>query len=656
MDDIINSFLNEAISAPSLFIDLAKVELYIAESYRTRTLIELIQNADDAGATKFIAYQAGKDLIVANNGRVFNNEDIVSLCRSGSSTKKRGAGTIGYRGIGFKSTVGICREIEVFSGSNSFLFSKDLTKKIINTTEDVPLIRIPHKIEPTYSLPSEISKSSFNTFFILKDVNFRVINEEVMSLDSGSCIFINNINSIYLSTSSFKKEFSINVLKSKKTVKHENEEESWLVIDSPNDSNSCKIAMKFDNNEIQPATKDKALIHAFLPTKESPGAALKFNGDFSTDPSRKFVDFDIQSEYSYAICCKILADCIQKSITNNLYKGIFKIFEEPFLDGRNRLRTSLYKSFNQGIYINGSFCIFSDIRTCPEFINYTDYCNIESDKTIIPQELVEEFPEFISFLSWMGVKNFTSTEIIYGAKFKKLSPRGVISIVGNYAKKNRFTLDRSELINLSKINIIPYEDRFYSPIQFISHEGELSETVWGLIEQSEFASDIKHLLKSLNIIKAQFNKKFEFQKKQSKTINEDKSINKINIKKWRSAELNLKEYLCQFTSVLKVTDVSKAHVGYDLKVQLKSGKFLYLEVKSIKNFNTDFEITNNEFAVASDLKDNYFIALVIESENTFEVGFIKDPINNLDFEKRIKVTSWVCDYYEGKTKPVKDFL
>jgi hypothetical protein len=48
-----NEFLQEASNAPKLFKDLAKVEQYIDGSYKTRSFIELIQNADDAEATTF---------------------------------------------------------------------------------------------------------------------------------------------------------------------------------------------------------------------------------------------------------------------------------------------------------------------------------------------------------------------------------------------------------------------------------------------------------------------------------------------------------------------------------------------------------------------------------------------------------------------------
>ena len=84
-----NEFLQEATHAPKLFKDLAKVEQYIAESYKTRSFIELIQNADDAEATSFGVHGFDQGLIVANDGRTFTLADIEALCRSGTSNKAR---------------------------------------------------------------------------------------------------------------------------------------------------------------------------------------------------------------------------------------------------------------------------------------------------------------------------------------------------------------------------------------------------------------------------------------------------------------------------------------------------------------------------------------------------------------------------------------
>ncbi|MBK7413861.1 MAG: hypothetical protein IPJ38_00740 [Dechloromonas sp.] len=44
--------LGEALSSPGLLADLANLERYVAETYSARSFIELLQNADDAEATR----------------------------------------------------------------------------------------------------------------------------------------------------------------------------------------------------------------------------------------------------------------------------------------------------------------------------------------------------------------------------------------------------------------------------------------------------------------------------------------------------------------------------------------------------------------------------------------------------------------------------
>ena len=133
LEAVRDSFIAEAVSAPRLFSDLAQMEQYIAESYKSRSFIELIQNADDAHATRFGIHQLGPDILVGNNGHPFTPEDVEALCRSGSSHKVRGQNTIGYRGIGFKSVVNISRRITVLSGEYGFCFDRAETKRLLPT-------------------------------------------------------------------------------------------------------------------------------------------------------------------------------------------------------------------------------------------------------------------------------------------------------------------------------------------------------------------------------------------------------------------------------------------------------------------------------------------------------------------------------------------
>src|SRR5690606_23860960 len=63
---------------------------------------ELLQNADDAGATSAAVDIVNGEFVFSHNGGDFTAEHFASLCRFGYSNK-RALHTIGFRGIGFKS-------------------------------------------------------------------------------------------------------------------------------------------------------------------------------------------------------------------------------------------------------------------------------------------------------------------------------------------------------------------------------------------------------------------------------------------------------------------------------------------------------------------------------------------------------------------------
>src|SRR5665647_353617 len=145
MDKVIElihkQFLDEASNSPILISDLANLEKYIAESYSGRSFIELLQNSDDAGAKRFyFSVIDDTHTIIANDGREFTEDDIISLCRSGASTKKRKGNSIGFRGIGFKSVVNYANEVHLISGSTALSFSRKLTSELLPAALNVPLI------------------------------------------------------------------------------------------------------------------------------------------------------------------------------------------------------------------------------------------------------------------------------------------------------------------------------------------------------------------------------------------------------------------------------------------------------------------------------------------------------------------------------------
>ncbi len=86
-------------------------------------LSELLQNADDAGASKAAVRVDNGHFIFEHDGEDFTEEQFESLCRFAYSNK-RSLHTIGFRGIGFKSTFSLGNCVKLFSPSLSVCFFK----------------------------------------------------------------------------------------------------------------------------------------------------------------------------------------------------------------------------------------------------------------------------------------------------------------------------------------------------------------------------------------------------------------------------------------------------------------------------------------------------------------------------------------------------
>lgn len=86
-------------------------------------LSELLQNADDAGATEARVSIKDQRFVFEHNGEDFVEAHFASICRFGYSNK-RALHTIGFRGIGFKSTFSLGDRVELFTPTLSVAFER----------------------------------------------------------------------------------------------------------------------------------------------------------------------------------------------------------------------------------------------------------------------------------------------------------------------------------------------------------------------------------------------------------------------------------------------------------------------------------------------------------------------------------------------------
>ncbi|RJP72901.1 MAG: hypothetical protein C4532_05115 [Candidatus Abyssobacteria bacterium SURF_17] len=111
-------------------------------------LSELLQNADDAGAKHARASIVDGSFVFEHDGEDFDEEELSSLCKFGFSNKRK-LHTIGFRGIGFKSTFSLGDTVDVLTPSLAVRFHKRrFTEPVwINDTSPVNVTRVTMKIQ-----------------------------------------------------------------------------------------------------------------------------------------------------------------------------------------------------------------------------------------------------------------------------------------------------------------------------------------------------------------------------------------------------------------------------------------------------------------------------------------------------------------------------
>ncbi len=667
--EVREKLLKEAKASPNLLSDLAGLENYISESYHNRSFIELLQNADDAQSTKFKIIKENGFLYVANNGSEFTQQDFESLCRSASSQKVRGE-TIGYRGIGFKSVVGFSKEIHVLSGDLEITFSKERTKSDIPEASRVPLIRIPHKLCDTDRKNIEATHRTFNsegftTVFVFTGVTANAIESEFNSFEYNSLLFLRNIieteislrglvtteiSKTHISESDVKIAFNTN-----------GSYTNWFISNETDSS----IAFSIKEDKIARLSPDESLVHAFLPTEDVNGFGVLINGNFSTDPSRRHIIFDSETNTSIKSCSKHIIKLLENNLNNkeklDLVNALIPSFDPRMIQFmKNSFSNKLIEEIKQS-----DSKYLKELKLCPSWLNPKDFQQLVSSNENVVSSYFYEIVEFNAFFKYLGATEVKFEELIANINKSKLSVLGCVQLTKHLFKSilSHNQLNESEILSLKII---------YSDGQRTSM-AELKETV-ASIDESYISLLLENGLTEFDI-KQVFNKylpnsQFEttklsgernIEEAQSHELNRESNsvINwfnnskdtitdtiKPNISRWRSAEeqtlaiLNLNGF--------NLEDVSKQNIGYDLEGYDPDGNEIQIEIKSITLPGQKFKLTNNEIAVAQEKQKSFFVAVVRQYESTFEIALIPDPVNNLVLNRQCVQWIWECENYEYK--------
>ena len=84
--------------------------------------------------------------------------------------------------------------------------------------------------------------------------------------------------------------------------------------------------------------------------------------------------------------------------------------------------------------------------------------------------------------------------------------------------------------------------------------------------------------------------------------------------------------------------------GYDFQINVNECSYL-AEVKGIREKKGRFRLTEKEFLMASEYKNDYIVTLVLNMNDIPKFKTIENPVNNLKFKKDERKSKPIVEYH-----------
>lgn len=296
-------------------------------SKKTHFIFELLQNAEDAGASVVEFRVESERVIFSHNGkRLFTYENVESITSIGRSTKQTDYTQIGKHGIGFKAVFAYTHAPRIHSGDKHFVIEDVVVPRLLSGDE------IPNDIKPGETrtiLPfdsNEISEDRRFRELVPAESALVDISDALMQLSSRTLLFLRHIEELRWTlpdgkNGAYLRETTPSL--DRPALRHVeltdgNRSETWAVFqrvtevneDGKNRQCAVEVAFLLQDGHVIPAQNTELVV--YFPTEKKTELGFLIQGPFKTTKARDNIAQDsTANQQLIETAAKLAADSLE---------------------------------------------------------------------------------------------------------------------------------------------------------------------------------------------------------------------------------------------------------------------------------------------------------------------------------------------------------
>lgn len=287
----------------------------------THFVYEILQNADDYGATKVLFKLSEDDIVIEHNGEPFKKKHVEAITYFGESTSREDLVKTGCFGIGFKSVFAFTATPIIISEDEHFQIYG------LYRVKEYPYPEGFSRAKTRIILPfnHESKQPDFVEELVSKEEAYSQISECLTDLDINTLLFTLNIREIRWEVGDQSEcyireddeEDPNTRLTAIKDGKRENRYLVFSKIPTWEDEKHkpVEIAFALDklDKQYQLSPIDGEFLHVLFPTTEKTGLRFILNGPYRTNPARETIskkdDFNL---HLMKVTCELMREALPK--------------------------------------------------------------------------------------------------------------------------------------------------------------------------------------------------------------------------------------------------------------------------------------------------------------------------------------------------------